>query len=65
MFKDLTQISLLHFRSGMGLHKEQGFLVGKKKHTMLLLRFKEQPLIFGDQKKKNDCPQIEKKGLIT
>ena len=26
-----------------------------------LLRFKEQPLIFGDQKKKNDCPQIEKR----
>ena len=24
------QISLLHFRTGMGLHKEQGFLVGKK-----------------------------------
>ena len=28
---------------------------------MLLLRFQEQPLIFGDQKKKNDCPQIEKR----
>ena len=28
---------------------------------MLLLRFQEQPLIFGDEKKKNDCPQIEKR----
>ena len=45
----------------MGLHKEQGFHVGKKKYNVInnnnninnnLLRFKEQPLIFGDQKEK-------------
>ena len=48
----------------MGLHKEQGFLVGKK-NTMLLLRFQEQPLIFADQKKKKAIVPKLKKGLIT
>ena len=57
------QISLLHFRTGMGLHKKQGFLVGKK-NTMLLLRFQEQSLILGGEKKKIIVPKL-KKGLIT
>ena len=54
------QISLLHFRTGMGLHKKQGFLVGKKKYNVIIeisgtisnLRRREE---------KNHCPQIEKR----